>query len=346
MRITTVAIASSILMGCQGHGLQEGTTRPDIEEVVHFSVSGLVGTSLEYSCQRESWSGVMLNESPTGPDPLGNALRAATEGALTLHRTPQFVSDVAATTAAEWGADLNRDWLEEKVTLHVKRHGPRKLVRRVFSAEPPSYALFEGDVVLYGGPDAAGIRMLDADDRASDFCLAEDVLGLFPEEPESASAHGLGESEWSFESAHVKGRKRLRMVSLNGIGGEPGAVRTLVFEENFGRMVPVMVQDSYTESTVVKDVAWGPAWLSDDTLTAFPTLVTTVGHADDVAWVTRDTLSYLGTGGGLSGVKFPAPTGSVLMVNLAVLDENEKSGLVIDDASTWPVRVLDLIEFQ
>jgi hypothetical protein len=44
-------------------------------------------------------------------------------------------------------------------------------------------------------------------------------------------------------------------------------------------------------------------------------------------------------------VKFPAQTGSVLLVNMAVLDENEKDGVVIEDASTWPDRVLDLIEF-
>ena len=345
MRFTSPAIVSLILIGAPAYGFQGGTTDPDIEEILHFSVSGLVGTSLDYECQRESWSGVILDEAPASPDLLGDALRAAARDAPDVLCIPQFVSDVVATTAVISGADFHRDWLAEEQSFHVKRHGLRKLVERVFSHAPPSYVMFEGNLVLYGGPDVEGIRMLDADDRASDFCLADDVLGPFPNESDPASGNWLGASEWSFDTAHVNGKKRVRMVSLNGIGGEPGTARTLVFEKNFGRMVPIMVQDSYVDSSVVKSYAYGPAWLPNDTLTAFPTLVSTVDYADDVAYVTRDTLTHLGQAGGLNGVKFPAQTGSVLLVNMAVLDENEKDGVVIEDASTWPDRVLDLIEF-
>jgi hypothetical protein len=156
VRITTAAIASSILMGCPAHGFQAGTTGPGIEKILQFSVSGLVGTSLDCGCQRESCSRVVSDEALAGPDPLGSAFRAATGEAPTLRCTPQFVSDVAATTAVFSGADLNRDGLAEEVTLHVKRHGPRKLVQRVHPDAPPSYAIFEGGVVLYGTPDVGG----------------------------------------------------------------------------------------------------------------------------------------------------------------------------------------------
>lgn len=317
---------------------------PLVTEALSYSTEAAFGERYRFSWNYSVWGGAAVDPVPQVPDTVMAGLIAATDA------TPTLTTDVAnyfgavMSVVAVTPQDVHREWTRDESRRVVAQWDDVELteyVNRIGSA----FSYTDGEFGADGGPSMNGLY-LTADEKAvGTKSLAKSVFEMLPAELPSTGSW-LSTMTWNSSSQTVNGRERVRLESPVGIPGVPGSEYVILFERNFGVMVPVLIYQRDDIGTNCVAFKYASTTSPEGGTVPFPSGSVTVDRMDDGVVLEQSTFTVGQAPSSQAELRLRVPSDVMLVGQLKALNATEKSVLDRRDPATWPQRVLDALVFE